>query len=87
VRNQSEEERRHGAIDRRALLYAAGTAMLAPQMLAPHAAHAQRAEKAGSVEDVKGEAFVVDRNERRTLAQAAPVFIKHRVGALRGIAS
>jgi len=80
VRNQSEEERRHGAIDRRALLYAAGTAMLAPQMLAPHAAHAQRAEKAGSVEDVKGEAFVVDRNERRTLAQAAPVFINDMVG-------
>jgi hypothetical protein len=76
VRRQLEKKRHHGAVDRRAFLYvAAGVALLAPE-----ASHAQRAEKAGAVEDVRGDAFVVDRNERRSLAQAAPVFINDMVG-------
>jgi len=76
VRKRSEDERHRGAIDRRAFLCAAaGTTMLVP-----HASHAQRSEKAGSVGDVKGDAFVVDRNERRSLAQAAPVFVNDMVG-------
>jgi ferric-dicitrate binding protein FerR (iron transport regulator) len=76
VRKQLEKERHHSAINRRTFLYAAaGSAILAPRP-----AHAQRAEKAGSVEDVRGEAFAVGQAERRTLERAAALFINDHVG-------
>jgi hypothetical protein len=45
-----------------------------------HAASAQSAEPAGSVEDAKGEAFAEARTARRTLEREAPVFIADRIG-------
>jgi hypothetical protein len=42
--------------------------------------YAQKADQAGSVEDVKGEAFAETGSERRQLDRAAPLFIKDKVG-------
>jgi hypothetical protein len=44
------------------------------------AAHAQNADQAGSVEDVKGDAFAETGSERRQLQRTAPLFIKDKVG-------
>jgi hypothetical protein len=43
-------------------------------------AYAQKADQAGSVEDLKGDAFAETGSERRQLARAAPLFIKDKVG-------
>jgi len=64
------------AIDRRALL----RALASGAVLAPSAAHAQRTERAGSVEDIRGEAFAVREAERRELERTAPLFINEVVG-------
>jgi FecR protein len=76
VRTQIERAFRALVLDRRALLCAgAGAAILLPS-----AAYAERAERVGSVEDVRGEAFAEARAQRRQLAQAAPLFINDLVG-------
>jgi hypothetical protein len=41
--------------------------------------YAQKADQAGSVEEVKGEAFAETGSERRPLNRAAPLFIKDKV--------
>jgi hypothetical protein len=41
---------------------------------------AHGAERAGQIEDVRGEGYAEDGSTRRTLAPAAPVFIADRVG-------
>lgn len=61
-------------IDRRSLLAAAAGAMI------PIGARAQTAEQAGSVEEVKGEAFAEARAQRRVLGPAAPLYIDDLVG-------
>jgi hypothetical protein len=43
-------------------------------------AYAKSAEQAGSVAEVKGEAFAETESERRSLDRAAPLFINDRVG-------
>lgn len=43
-------------------------------------AYAQKADQAGSVEEVKGEAFAETGSERRQLDRTAPLFIKDKVG-------
>jgi hypothetical protein len=67
---------RDTAINRRVFLRAA----LGAAILIPHAARARDAERVGSVEDVRGQAFAVDQTERRTLDRAAPLFIHDLVG-------
>jgi hypothetical protein len=62
--------------DRRLLLRAAVGAAI----LIPAAARAQKAEKVGLVQDLRGQAFAVDQTERRTLDRAAPLFINDLVG-------
>jgi hypothetical protein len=65
------------AFDRRALLRAAAIGTV---VLVPNAARAERAQKVGAVEDIRGEAFAVDQAERRVLNRAAPLFINDLVG-------
>ena len=43
-------------------------------------AHADAESRAGAVEEVKGEAFAEKGSDRRVLDQAAPVFLRDRVG-------
>lgn len=64
------------SLDRRLLLRAAVGAAI----FLPHAAYAERAEPAGSVEDIRGEAFAEARAQRRSLERAAPLFINDLVG-------
>jgi ferric-dicitrate binding protein FerR (iron transport regulator) len=68
-------ERECHALDRRTLL-AAAIAMIS----GARAAQAQRMEQAGSVGEIKGEAFAEARRERRVLGLAAPLFIDDVVG-------
>jgi hypothetical protein len=63
--------------DRRELLRAAAVGAV---VLLPTAAQAERAEKVGAVEDIRGEAFAVDQAQRRTLDRAAPLFINDLIG-------
>jgi hypothetical protein len=67
---------RSRAVDRRWFLHHAG--LLIPFILAT--APARGAERAGAVDDVKGEAFADAAGARRALAQAAPVFLGDQVG-------
>ena len=76
MRTQIERAFHALVLDRRALLGAAAGAAI----LLPSAAYAERAEPAGSVEDLRGEAFAEARAQRRQLAQAAPLFINDLVG-------
>ena len=76
MRTQIERAFHALVLDRRALLGAAAGAAI----LLPSAAYAERAEPAGSVEDIRGEAFAEARAQRRQLAQAAPLFINDLVG-------
>jgi hypothetical protein len=46
----------------------------------PHIAYAEKAEPAGLVEDLTGEAFAEARAQRRQLQRAAPLFIDDVVG-------
>jgi ferric-dicitrate binding protein FerR (iron transport regulator) len=64
-------------LDRRSLLrfFIAGTSALILRTT-----YAQKADQAGSVEEVKGEAFAETGSERRQLDRAAPLFIKDKVG-------
>ena len=62
--------------DRRLLL----RALVGATIFFPHTTYAERAEPAGSVEDIKGEAFAEARAERRSLERAAPLFINDLVG-------
>jgi ferric-dicitrate binding protein FerR (iron transport regulator) len=64
-------ERGCHALDRRTLLAAAIGAIIP----GAHGAQAQRMEQAGSVGEIKGEAFAEARRERRVLGLAAPLFI------------
>jgi hypothetical protein len=64
------------SLDRRLLLRTA----MAVAVLIPRAAHAEPAQPVGSVEDVKGEAFVEAQAARRSLDKAAPLFINDLVG-------
>jgi hypothetical protein len=61
---------------RRSLLRAAGIGLVA---LSAGADPAFAREQAGSVEELKGEAFAAAENERRKLQDAAPVFISDEV--------
>ena len=72
---------RSRALDRRWFLHHAG--LLVPFILAAAPAHG--AERAGSVDDVKGEAFADAAGARRVLAHAAPVFLGDQVST--GLAS
>jgi hypothetical protein len=65
------------SLDRRSFFPVVGVGLMA---LAPGAAGAQPGERAGSVEDIKGEAFAEAASERRRLAHAAPIFIADQVG-------
>jgi len=65
------------SLDRRSFFPVVGVGLMA---LAPGAAGAQPRERAGSVEDIKGEAFAEAASERRRLAHAAPIFIADQVG-------
>jgi ferric-dicitrate binding protein FerR (iron transport regulator) len=67
---------RLAALTRRSLL-AASVAPLALTFIP--AAYAQ-SDKAGAVEDIKGEAFAEKASVRRALDRAAPVFIRDQVG-------
>lgn len=49
-------------------------------MLLPRTAHAQGDNAAGSVEEVKGDAFAEARTERRVLQRASSIFINDQVG-------
>src|SRR5437879_9468660 len=62
---------------RRLLLQLATAPMVV--MIAP-AAHAETEEKAGAVEDVKGEAFAEKDSKRRDLERAAPLYMRDQVG-------
>jgi ferric-dicitrate binding protein FerR (iron transport regulator) len=64
-------------LDRRSFFPVVGVGLM---VLAPGAARAQPRERAGSVEDIKGEAFAEAASERRRLAHAAPIFIADQVG-------
>jgi hypothetical protein len=64
------------SLDRRSLLRTG----IAAAILIPRAARAEKAEPVGSVEDVKGEAFVEAQAARRSLDRAAPLFINDLVG-------
>ena len=63
-------------VDRRTLLGILATAAFGQ----PSLAQAQTTERAGMVTEVKGDAFAEARNQRRTLAQSATLFIKDMVG-------
>ena len=63
--------------DRRSFLCLVGVALTG---LIPHATNAQSPEAAGSVEEVKGDAFAEARAGRRTLERASPVFVSDQVG-------
>ena len=69
---RTESARR--ALDRRSLLAAAVGVMI------PMGLRAQTARQAGSVEEVKGEAYAEARAQRRELGPAAPLFIDDLVG-------
>jgi hypothetical protein len=57
-----------------------GLALGGAGILGIRGAHAQRTEQAGSVEEVKGEAFAETGSDRRSLERAAPLFINDKVG-------
>src|SRR4051812_40693547 len=59
-------------VHRRQVLYSA----IGAALLVPGGARAQTAERAGSVAELKGEAFAEAREQRRNLERAAPLFIK-----------
>src|SRR5262245_37983433 len=71
-----------GRLSRRRLLRAA-TVPLA--LLLPEAAGAESLERAGAVEDVRGEAFAEKDAKRRNLGLAAPLYMQDQVGT--GVAS
>jgi len=64
------------AVDRRVLL----RTVVGAAIFMPAAAQAQRAEKVGAVEDIRGQAFAVGQTERRELDRAAPLYINDLVG-------
>jgi len=64
-------------LNRRLFLQGTGISLA---ILTPRRALAQDRDRAGSVEDVKGEAFAKAGSEHRNLNAAAPVFIKDQVG-------
>jgi hypothetical protein len=66
----------HRSVNRRTLV----RAIVSAAVLVPSAAHAERSEKAGSVEDIRGEAYAVREAERRELERTAPLFINELVG-------
>jgi ferric-dicitrate binding protein FerR (iron transport regulator) len=76
-----EEIKRDGSCNRRSLLRRGALAL--PFILAGMPALA--AERVGSVEDVRGEAFAELEAVRRTLDRAAPIFLSDEVGT--GVAS
>ena len=63
-------------LSRRQLFYVA-TAPLT--LLLPQIAYAQDEDRAGAVEDLKGEAFAEKNSKRRDLERAAPLFIQDQV--------
>jgi hypothetical protein len=63
------------SLDRRLLLRA-----MVGAIFLPHIAYAEKAEPAGLVEDLTGEAFAEARAQRRQLQRAAPLFINDVVG-------
>jgi hypothetical protein len=63
-------------LDRRLPLFVA----VVTATLLPVASQAQPAEQVGSVQDIKGEAFVEVQAQRRNLERAAPLFIRDTVG-------
>jgi hypothetical protein len=65
-----------GSVDRRALL----RVMASAAVLVPTGAYAQPTERAGSVEDIRGEAYAVREAARRELERTAPLFINELVG-------
>jgi ferric-dicitrate binding protein FerR (iron transport regulator) len=68
-------------LDRRGFLLGTGAALAA---FVPCELDAQGAKQAGSVEVVVGDAFAEARAARRTLANAAPVFVHDQVGTGHG---
>jgi ferric-dicitrate binding protein FerR (iron transport regulator) len=72
----SGEIKRNGLCDRRWFLHHGGVAV--PLLFV--ALRAQGAERAGTVEDVKGEAFAEAAAVRRALDRAAPLFLGDTVG-------
>ena len=64
-------------LSRRQLLRAAALPLA---MLLPGAAAAQSEDKAGAVEELKGEAFAEKDAKRRNLEPAAPLYIQDQVG-------
>jgi len=70
------EIKRNGLCDRRWFLHHGGVAV--PLLFV--ALRAQGAERAGTVEDVKGEAFAEAAAVRRALDRAAPLFLGDTVG-------
>jgi hypothetical protein len=64
------------SLARRSLLH---FAVVGVGTLVLRSTYAQKADQAGSVEEVKGEAFAETGSERRLLNRAAPLFIKDKV--------
>ena len=73
--HSDEPEFSNNEVDRRVLLRILGSALL----VRTSSAQAQPPERAGTVTELKGEAFAEARNQRRTLEQSAALFIKDTV--------
>lgn len=71
------EKMRRVRLDRRTFFRMAATGAAS---LFPNASWAQRTSPAGSVEDVRGEAYAQTEAERRTLVIAAPLYINDLIG-------
>ena len=67
----------HGLLARRAFLR---LTVVGASTLIVRSTYAQKADQAGSVEEVKGEAFAETGSDRRQLNRAAPLLIKDKVG-------
>jgi hypothetical protein len=63
-------------LSRRQLFYVAAAPLT---VLLPQVAYAQDEDRAGAVEDLKGEAFAEKDSKRRDLERAAPLFIQDQV--------
>ncbi len=74
---ESDDHALDHLLDRRMFLGVAGAGLAT---LLPQQAEAQRAEQAGLVEDVRGEAFAEAGTARRLLDRAAALFIGDQVG-------
>ena len=77
MRDKFDGEHREHVLTRRSFLCVAGTTLTVS--VAPMAG-AQSAERAGAVEDVRGEAFAETAAVRRGLDRAAPLFIGDQIG-------